>query len=283
MQLNLLKPGAMVAARMMITPDKARNWKHARTNAAIGGGLVTGAKLKVVQVSSNPSFARLELPGRSPPAFITVTGEELAMNFDMAGGAQPAAAVQGPKNLGAIFQKLSQRQMAVSGGLEALRTARAELKQDIATGQFWGGVAVFANAMLMPLNVIINASGAKGVTTVYQAVVKEVYAKVAKSGTRIDNNKVKTSLALIKKATVEALTAKGLKQHIPGVNIIVGVAEDGFALIETARTVQDGSKEMRDLLRQMDAKIDASYNSYIKIGIEMNRLLTEMQTRARTA
>lgn len=284
MQLNLLKPGALVKARMLISPEKAKHWKHAATNSSVGGGLMPGTQFRVVQVSTAPPFARLEIPGRSPPAFLTLTGEELAMNFDMFGGATAAPTPPGgPRNLAAVFQQLSRRQMIVGSGLEAMRAARTQLQKDIATGKFWGGVGIVANALLLPLNVIINAFELKGATTAYQALVKEAYAQLSKSGTRIDSKPVKTGLSIVKKAAVETLAKQGLKHYIPGVNIIIGVAEDGFALFEVASTVSEGSNEMRALLRQADAKIDASYRQFIKLGIEMDRLLTEMQRRARTA
>ena len=47
--------------------------------------------------------------------------------------------------------------------------------------------------------------------------------------------------------------------------------------------MKEGSNEMRQLLRQTDAKIDTAYREYMKIGIEMDRLFTEMSIRARTA
>ena len=281
MQLNLLKVGSIVTARMHITPDKARHWKHAKTNASLGGGLAAGAQLTVAATRMNPPEARLELPGRSPPAYIVLTGEELAMNFDMA--VQPKPAASGGQDLAGAWRKLTQRQLAVKAGLDAMREARVQLQKDIASGQFWGGVAVFANAVLIPLNVIVNAFEVKTATTLYQAVAKEAYAQFAKSGTRIDSSKVKTGLKVLKKALVDTLASRGLKHYIPGVNILVGLGEDSFALFETASTVQEGSQEMRQILRQIDAKIAEANSSYLKLGIEMDRLLTEMQRRARTA
>jgi hypothetical protein len=42
-----------------------------------------GAELTVVEVSKTPGnlWARAELPGRHPPAFLKIAGEEFALNF----------------------------------------------------------------------------------------------------------------------------------------------------------------------------------------------------------
>lgn len=282
MRLNLLRPGSLIQTRMMITPEKARHWKFAATNASIGGGIMANTQLRVADVNSAPASAKLELPARSPPAFITVTGEELATNFDMQGAPPPINPAPSP-NFSQVFHKMSQRQLVAGAGLEAMRDARNQLQKDIASGKMWGGVAIVANALILPLNIIVNAFEVKTATSLYQAIVKEAYAKFSKSGTRIDSTTIKTTLNLLKKATVDTLTSRGLKQYIPGVNILVGVAEDGFALYQVASHVQEGSNEMRQLMRQMDVKIQTALREYLKIGIEMDRLLTELSIRARTS
>jgi len=281
MQLNLLKAGAIVTARMHITPEKARHWKHAATNASLGGGLAAGARLTVAATRMHPPEARLELPGRSPPAYIVLTGEELAMNFDMV--VQPKPAASGGQDMAAAWRKITNQQLAVGAGLDAMREARVQLQKDIASGQFWGGVAIFTNAVLIPLNVVVNAFEVGAAASLYQALAKEAYSQFSKSGTRIDNSKVKTGLKVLKKALVDTLASKGLKHYIPGVNILVGLGEDSFALFETASTVKEGSQEMRQILRQVDAKIAEANGQFLKLGIELDRLLTELQRRARTA
>lgn len=284
MQMNLLKPGAVVTTRFMLTAARAQNWKYAATNPGIGGGIMAGTAMKVVDVSMNPPRARLELPGRSPPAFITFSGEEMASLFTMA-PARPTSpsTPQQPQNLSATFQRLAQKQMAVSAGVAAMREARKALETDMQQARFWGNIAVFANAAMLPLNLMINAFQAKAAVSAYQVVVKELYAQLGKSGTRMESGAIKTSLSVIKKATVEALKSKGLTGYVPGVNMLVGFAEDSVALFQTASTVRDGSNEMRQLMRQMETKIADAEQTFLRIGIEMDRLLTEMQRRARTA
>jgi hypothetical protein len=281
MQMNLLKAGASVTTRFLITQDRARHWRHAATNAPVGGGIMPGTSLTVAAVQMNPPAVKLELPGRSPPAFLVLTGEELAGCFDMV--APPTGSPAPAANLATVFQKLSQRQMAVSAGVGALRDARAALKKDTADAMFWGNIAVFANAAMLPLNVMLNAFEVNGAVSIYKTVVKELYGKLGKSGTRMQGGAVKTSLSVIKKAPVEALKSKGLTQWVPGVNIIVGFAEDSVALFEAASMVADGSAEMRNLMRQLDAKLADAERAYLRLGIEMDRVLTEIQRRQRTA
>ncbi len=197
-------------------------------------------------------------------------------------GGPPTPALP-PPNLSQIFQRLSQRQKAVREGMMAMQAARIELKKDIASGQMWGTLAVLANAAMLPLNIVINAFDAKAAVSIYQRVVKELYAKLSKSGTRIDNKLAKEGLGLIKKAVVEELTRKGLTRYVPGVNIIVGMAEDSVAFMETATMVGAGDREMRRLLDQVDAKIAAAQREFGAIGVEMERLLAKMDTIRRTA
>lgn len=188
-----------------------------------------------------------------------------------------------PPNLSQIFQKLSQRQKAVREGMMAMQAARIELKKDMAAGQMWGTLAVLANAAMLPLNIVINAFDAKAAVSIYKKVVEQLYAKLSKSGTRIDNRLAKEGLGLIKKAVVEELTRKGLTRYVPGVNIIVGMAEDSVAFMETATMVSTGDREMRRLLDQIDAKIAAAQREFGNIGVEMERLLAKMDTIRRTA
>jgi hypothetical protein len=186
-------------------------------------------------------------------------------------------------NLAGIFDKLAKRQRVIGEGLDAMRAARTQLQKDIASGQKWATVAVLSNAVLLPLNIILNAFDVGAVVSIYQAIVKELYAKLARSGTRIDNSIAKQSLALIKKAVADELKRKGLTNYVPGVNIIVGLAEDSFALMEVMSTVAEGGRETAALMRQMDSKIGQAMNEFIRLGVEMERQLTESDRRRRTA
>jgi hypothetical protein len=63
----------------------ASHWRFAAECAAIGGGLMPGPELRVVKVSKAPGnlWVWAELPGRDPPAFLKIAGEEYAPNFKM--------------------------------------------------------------------------------------------------------------------------------------------------------------------------------------------------------
>jgi hypothetical protein len=59
------------------------HWRFAKDCADIGGGLMPGAELTVVEVNKAPGqlWLRAELPGRDPPACLKIAGEEYAPNF----------------------------------------------------------------------------------------------------------------------------------------------------------------------------------------------------------
>lgn len=278
--LNQLRKGDSVISKHPIGPDRVRHWKFARECDPILGGFAANASFSVEDVNVSQQWLRLQMPGITPPRFLKLTGGEFANLFD---ATHKVIAAKPAPNLSQIFSKLSQKQKAIADGLSVMRDARAQLKQDIASGQSWGTLAVLANAAMLPLNIIINAFDAKVAVSIYQVVVKELYAKLAKSGTRIDNRAAKESLGLIKKAVVEELKRKGLVRHIPGVNIIVGMAEDSFAFMEVASAVTQGNREMSQMLRQLDMKIEAAMREFVNMGVEMDRLLKEMETIRRTA
>ena len=67
----------------LINPRQVSYWRHARECADIGGGVMPGAELKVMEISklAGNMWVRVELPGRYPPASLKITGEELSSNF----------------------------------------------------------------------------------------------------------------------------------------------------------------------------------------------------------
>jgi len=82
-----LKIGDRVKPRFVINPVKARNWKFARDSADIGGGLMPQAELVVAETSTRMGdlWVKLSLPGRDPPAYLKLAGDELGGNFDFIG------------------------------------------------------------------------------------------------------------------------------------------------------------------------------------------------------
>lgn len=273
-QLNLLRPGMQIMPRMMISPQKAAHWSYANTNPSVMGGMLPNTLLRVVEISISPPFVCLEIPGRTPPAFLKVTGEELAMNFTVSEAAEP---------LSTTYLRLIDRQAAVGDGLAAMRIARSELQKNMASARMWGNIAVISNAIILPLNVIVNAFPAPSAKTVYQKLVRELYNKYGKSGSHIQNRTIKTTLTELKEILTSVLVSQGVGIYVPGVKILVGVTEDTIALLESASMVQDGSAEMRLLMRQIDLKIATAERSLVNIGAEIDQALAKAQILARTA
>ena len=180
------------------------------------------------------------------------------------------------------FQRLGTLQLNFDGALAMLRQQRVELQRNRQLAENWGLLAVGANVVLIPLNVIVNGMDLGAVNSVYQMVVREVYGKFARSGSRGDGH-AKTALALLKKAIAEELKRKGATQYVPGVNILVGLAEDTLAAVQTAAMVQDGRHEASRLAHALDRQIQATERALQQVGIRRAELLDLALRVGRTA
>lgn len=181
------------------------------------------------------------------------------------------------------FDVLGRKQFIMQEGISMLRETQLELARARASADLWGLIGVTANAVLVPLNVIVNSCQLGSAKTAYQMLVRQMYGQFGKSGTRIENGRAKKGLSLVKRAIVEELGRKGLSHMIPGVNIIVGLAEDSLALWETARTVESGRNEMNARAMQLERQISAIQRQLTRIGIELNDVLERGQALSRTA
>ena len=78
-----LNPADMITPIRVLNKVMLSHWRFATECADIGGGLMPGAELSVVEVNKAPGklWVRVELPGRDPSAFLKVAGEEYALNF----------------------------------------------------------------------------------------------------------------------------------------------------------------------------------------------------------
>ena len=78
-----LKKGQRVKTTRFLSNVELRSWKYNSECADLCGGLMSGAQLEVAEVSQVPGnvWFRLALPGRFPPSFLKVGGEEFAWNF----------------------------------------------------------------------------------------------------------------------------------------------------------------------------------------------------------
>jgi hypothetical protein len=185
-------------------------------------------------------------------------------------------------NLIQQFHMLGQRQFAFEEGVTMLRHTKIELTQARSMAITWGQVTVISNAVLVPLNCIINAFELGAANTAYQKVVKVAYEHFAASGTRSDGN-VTDALAHLKKALIAALAQKGAVHFIPGANILAGLAQDSWALWQSASDLSVNSKESAQLLGKLNAQIDAALKQLMRIGIERAQILDKMVTYTHTA
>ena len=164
------------------------------------------------------------------------------------------------------FRKLGAKQLGIQAAIDLLTQTQNELGQARASADKWGMVAVVSNVTLIPLNVIVNAfelSAAKGV---YQSLVRELYGKFAKSGSRIDGHG-KYVLSLTKAVIVSELKRKGLTAYLPGVNILVGLAEDSMAAWQAIQLVEDGKHEMNGYAAAIERQIAQARMELQKLGI----------------
>ena len=78
-----LKIGQLITPIRTIDGVMISHWVYSKECADIGGGLLPGAELRIVEISKMPGsmWVCAELPGRYPPATLKIAGEEYALNF----------------------------------------------------------------------------------------------------------------------------------------------------------------------------------------------------------
>ena len=185
-------------------------------------------------------------------------------------------------NLAQQFSILGHKQLAILEGVDLLRQAQIDLSRAQASANTWGTIAVMANVTLIPLNCIVNGLELKAANTAYQVVVRQLYDKVSKSGTRAEGH-AKTGLSLLKQAIVQELKRKAMKDMIPGVNILVGLAEDSLAAWQAIQQVEAGNREINTQAIRLQAAISAAALQLLQIGTKRAEMLARMQLIARTA
>jgi hypothetical protein len=180
------------------------------------------------------------------------------------------------------FQTLQNKQLALQEGVALLEQARRELQQSRAVANAWGLTAVLANATLIPLNCIVNAFELKSANTAYQLLVRTLYDKFARSGTRLEGP-AKNALSMLKKAIVDELKRKALTDLVPGVNILVGLVEDSAALMQVTMVVDAGGRENASLAADIDRRLADFSRRLAQLGIEHAELITRVQRVSRIA
>ena len=81
-----LQKGEVVKNKRLLTDGIVKHWRYASECASLGGGLMPGSSLSVVEVGKTANvhwWVKLDIPGRSSSASLKVSGEELGLNFDM--------------------------------------------------------------------------------------------------------------------------------------------------------------------------------------------------------
>lgn len=75
--------GEVITPRVSIDDARVRHWKYRSECAPLFGTLIPGAQLEVVETSKQPGqmWVRVKIPGRSPDAFLKVSGEEYSAAF----------------------------------------------------------------------------------------------------------------------------------------------------------------------------------------------------------
>jgi hypothetical protein len=180
------------------------------------------------------------------------------------------------------FDMLAMKSLAVQEGIDLLRQEQANLIRARSAANAWGTVSVMANLTLIPLNVIVNAFQLKAANSLYQHLVRQLYGKVASSSTRIDGSS-KLALSLVKQAVTEELRRKALTAYVPGVNILVGLAEDSLAAWQAVQVTTAGSAETAAMLARLERTIAVANQQLVQIGIRLAGELERGQLRTRTA
>lgn len=180
------------------------------------------------------------------------------------------------------FEMLGRRQLEIHEATIMLQQIQDELSSHPTFATAWGATAVLANAVIIPLNVVVNAFELRAASSAYQMLVRQLYGKFGKSGSRVDGH-AKTALSLLKQGIISELTRKSLTTYVPGVNIIVGLAEDSLAALQAAQLVNVGNSEIALLAASLNARISAANHQLIQLGARRAEILALMQLRERTA
>lgn len=78
-----LNPGNIITPTRIINPTMVNYWHFSAECSDIGGGMMPGTELQVVEVNKVPGqmWVRVMLPGRTPPGYLKITGGEYSNNF----------------------------------------------------------------------------------------------------------------------------------------------------------------------------------------------------------
>lgn len=183
--------------------------------------------------------------------------------------------------LKAEYDRLVDKQYSASEAVDSLRQIERELLLNRNWAKTWGQVAVISHALLVPLNVIVNAFEAKPVASLYQTFVKELYADVSMRRRRPG----RTTFAniVLERGVIGHLQLKGLHDYIPGVNIVFGLVEDSVALVNAAIETEEGNREIAAIAFRLRLSIGRAQAELNNIGIRRAQVQDRLARAARTA
>lgn len=85
--LIALRVGDVITPRMEINSARVAHWRYAaECSPLMGTSIAPGARLRVVEIGTvaGAMWVRVELPGRFPPGFLKIAGEEYSACFESA-------------------------------------------------------------------------------------------------------------------------------------------------------------------------------------------------------
>ncbi|MCB4805515.1 hypothetical protein QO001_005519 [Methylobacterium brachiatum] len=173
------------------------------------------------------------------------------------------------------------KSFAVSEGIELLKQAQTGLSISRDKMKFWNDFEVAMNTMIIPLNIIINAFELKTANGLYKLLVTEIYSKTAKSGTRTDGHASK-ALDILKKSLLEGVKKKA-PDFVPGVNIIVGLAEDTLALYQSIERGKSGQMEAQSIEAGIKRNLRKAEKELEKLNIGRAQIYDAAGRVAKTA
>ena len=191
------------------------------------------------------------------------------------------------------FQVLMRKQLAIQEGIKMLEQIKTELVGIETMGTVLGAVAVTCRAVMIPLNVIVNA-GQLGTAKRMLGVLGEQVSKVAiyqrhgASGTGLGGSLkswegvAKLSLSTLKAGIVAELKQKGLMHYVPGANILIGLSEDSLALAFAMQAMKEGGAEFRMAAQKQQGQLARMERELVSLGIVANRHLERVQVSQRT-
>ena len=80
-----LQLGEILTPMRFISPTMVAQWVFAKECSDIGGAMMPGAELRIVEKCDIPgkTWVRVQILSRSPDAFLKINGDNLANNFDV--------------------------------------------------------------------------------------------------------------------------------------------------------------------------------------------------------